>query len=297
MSAEEPRPPAERLSAGWDFTRPGYFHAAGMPIERGRDFAETDLARAGHVTVLNRSAARALFGAADPIGRRVSIGGGEASGDWHEVIGVVGDVRHVALADDPTPHVYDLLGQHWGRTMYLVVRARPGLDAGSLESPVRHAIAAINPDAPIFEVATVETLVGRSAASRRLAAALGGGLALMALVLALLGTFAVVACSVTERLRELGVRIALGATSKQVVGMILREALVTAAAGCLAGLAGSLVVVRVLAGQLFGVRVQDAIFIVPLLALTLAAASVIAAWWPARRASRADPIAALRTSA
>jgi ABC-type antimicrobial peptide transport system permease subunit len=102
---------------------------------------------------------------------------------------------------------------------------------------------------------------------------------------------------VTERLRELGVRIALGATSAQVVGMILREALATAAAGCLAGLAGSLVVVRVLAGQLFGVRGQDAMLIVPLLALMLAAASVIAAWWPARRAARADPIAALRTSA
>ena len=297
MSAEQPRPPAERLSAGWDFTRPGYFQAAGMPIERGRDFADTDLVRAAHVSVLNHSAARALFGDADPIGRRVSVGGGETSGDWHEVIGVVGDVRHVALADDPTPHVYDLLGQHWGRTMYLVVRARPGLDAGSLESPVRQAIAAINPDAPIFEVATVETLVGRSAAPRRLAAALGGGLALVALVLALLGTFAVVACSVTERLRELGVRIALGATSAQVVGMILREALVTAAAGCLAGLAGSLLVVRALAGQLFGVRAQDAMLIVPVLALTLAAASVIAAWWPARRAARADPIAALRTSA
>ena len=128
------------------------------------------------------------------------------------------------------------------------------------------AVGAINPNAPIFEVATVETLVGRSAAPRRLAAALGGGLAVVALVLALLGTFAVVACSVTERLRELGVRIALGATSGQVVGMILREALATAAAGCLAGLAGSLVVVRVLA-------------------LMLAAASVIAAWWPARRAA------------
>ena len=297
MSAEQPRPPAERLSAGWDFTRPGYFQAAGMPIERGRDFADTDLVRTAHVSVLNHSAARALFGDADPIGRRVSVGGGETSGDWHEVIGVVGDVRHVALADDPTPHVYDLLGQHWGRTMYLVVRARPGLDAASLESPVRQAIAAINPDAPIFEVATVETLVGRSAAPRRLAAALGGGLALVALVLALLGTFAVVACSVTERLRELGVRIALGATSAQVVRMILREALVTAAAGCLAGLAGSLLVVRALAGQLFGVRALDAMLIVPALALALAAASVIAAWWPARRAARADPIAALRTSA
>ena len=100
-------------------------------------FEDGDSARAGHVTVLNHSAARALFGDADPIGRRVSVGGGEASGDWHVVIGVVGDVRHLALADDPTPHVYDLLGQHWGRTMYIVVRARPGLDAGSLESPVR----------------------------------------------------------------------------------------------------------------------------------------------------------------
>jgi hypothetical protein len=127
------------------------------------------------------------------------------------VIGVVGDVRHVALADDPTPHVYDLLGQHWGRTMFVVVRSS-GLDAGSLESPVRQAVGAIN-RRPNLRVATVETLVGRSAAPRRLAAALGGGLAVVALVLALLGTFAVVACSVTERLRELGVRIALGATS------------------------------------------------------------------------------------
>ena len=294
MSAEQPLPPAQRLSATWEFARPGYFQAAGIPIERGRDFADTDLARSPHVTVLNHFAARALFGDVDPIGRRVSVGGGEQSGDWHEVIGVVGDVRHVALADDPTPHVYDLLGQHWGRTMYLVLRAQPGLDAGSLESSARKVIATINPDAPIFEVATVETLVGRSASPRRLAAAVGSGLALVALVLALLGTFAVVACSVTERVREFGVRMALGATAAQVVAMILREAFVTAATGCLAGIAGSIAIARLLAGQLFAVHADDAAVIVPVLALTLAGASVLAAWWPARRATLADPLCALK---
>jgi ABC-type antimicrobial peptide transport system permease subunit len=136
--------------------------------------------------------------------------------------------------------------------------------------------------------------VGRSIAPRRLAASLGGGLALVAVILALLGTFAVVACSVTERVRELGVRIALGATGVQVVGMILREASVIAAAGCLAGVAGSVAVARWLSGQLFGVRPDDAIVIVPLLAAVLAAATLVAAWWPARRAAGADPVSALR---
>jgi len=296
MSAEQPLPPAARLSAAWAFVTPGMFQAAGIPILQGRDFSDADVDRSPHVTVISHSAARALFGDGNPIGRRVAVGGGETDGDWHEVIGVVGDVRRFALSDDPAPGVYDLLGQHWGRTMYLIVRARPGLDAGSLEPLVRRAIAGVNSDAPVFEVATMEALVDRSAAPRRLAAALGAGLAVTALVLAWLGTFAVVACSVAERIRELGVRIALGATRAQVLRLILGEALVTAAAGCAGGMIASGIAARLLAGQLFGVRPADTALLVPALAAAVSLASVLAAWWPARRATLADPLAALRAA-
>ena len=293
MAERDPRPPALRLSAGWQFVTPGYFRAAGIPLISGRDFDVVDVSRAPHVTVLNRAAARALFGDADPIGQRVAVGGDDANGDWHTVIGIVGDVRHQSLTDDPDPRVYDLLGQHWGRTMYVVVRTSPGVDAASLAPAVRRVVAGLDRDMPIFEVATVEALVNRSIAPRRLAAILSGGLAVVSMLLALVGTIAVVSCTVVERTREMGVRLALGATRGQVLALVLRDAGTTAMAGAAAGAIGGLLAVRALAGQLFGVQIADALVLVPALAVLLALASLAAAWWPARRATQADPLRAL----
>jgi len=294
MSAEHPLPPAQRLNVGWQMTSPGYFHAVGIPIVRGRDFRVEDQQRSRHPTIVSESVAHALFGDADPIGRLVSVGGREAQGDWHEVVGVAGDVRHTALSEPPTPRIYDAFGPHWERTMFLVIRARSSVEPAALTSSVRATIAAADPTVPVFEIATMGDLVDRSVAGRRFAALLAAGLAGTSILLALVGTFAVVACSVSERQRELGVRVALGATTRGIFALILGDTLMTALIGCVIGGAGAALAARALAGQLFGVRPADTAPFVALLAVALAVASLAAAWWPARRAASVDPLIAIR---
>jgi putative ABC transport system permease protein len=292
MSQERPKPPAERASAGWQFVTPGFFQAVGMPLVRGRDFAAEDVARP-HVTVINESMAHDLFGDADPIGRRISVGGGEASGDWHEVIGVVADVRHVSLAEAPAPRVYDLLGQHWGRTMYLAVRTASD-DAAAAVATVRRVVADVDPEAPVFEVATLDDLRHRSAAPERVSALLAAGLAIVAVVLATMGAYALVAGLVEERMRELGVRLALGATPAQVMRMMVTAALSPAAIGCAAGVAGALLTARAMHAQLFELRAAEAWIVAAGFSVLMLVATSVAALAPARRAIIEDPLKVLR---
>jgi hypothetical protein len=266
----------------------------GIPIVRGRDFRPNDRLRPHHPTIISESVARTLFGGADPIGRLVSVGGGEVQSDWHEVIGVAGDVRHTTLVEPPAPRVYDAFGPHWERTMFLVVRARPGIDPASLTSAVRAMMATVDSTVPSFEIATMADLVDRSVAAQRLAAMLAAGLAVASILLALVGTFAVVACSVSERQRELGVRIALGATTRGIFALVLGDALLTALVGCGVGTGGAALAAMALRGQLFGIRPVDVAPFIVVLAVALAAASLAAAAWPARRAARVDPLVAIR---
>jgi predicted permease len=295
MSAEHPLPDAERLPVGWQVASPGYFRAAGIPILRGRDFAPDDVKRSRHPTIVSDSVARALFGQDDPIGRLVSVGGGKDPGsDWHEVIGVVGDIRHVSLDSAPTPRVYDLLGPHWGRTLNVVTRARDAVMPETLAPLVRRSIAAIDPTAPIFDVRTMGDLASRSVASRRLAATLAAAIAAVSVLLALVGTAAVVACTVSERLREFGVRLALGATPGGIRALVLRELSWTSAVGCLIGAAGSALMARLLASTLVSARPSDATVVVLVLSIGLTLAALVAAWIPTRRAGRVDPITIVR---
>jgi hypothetical protein len=140
-----------------------------MPLLRGRDFSAADRLNPSHVTVINDALARALFGDEDPVGRRITNGGGNANDDWHIVIGVVGDVRHHSLDAPPGPRMYDLLGEHWGRTMYIVAKARMP-ESATLIPALRSAIVELDREAPVFEASTMNTLVERSAAPYRLVA-------------------------------------------------------------------------------------------------------------------------------
>jgi predicted permease len=285
--------PGSRQTAGWQFVTPGYFEALGMPLRRGRDFTAADRRHDGHVTVINEALARAIFPGQDPIGRRIAIGGGDSEGDWHEVVGVVGDVRHGALTETPAPRVYDLFGEHWGRTLYVVLRSG-GIEAASLAPGVRRAIARLDADAPVFEAATMDALASRSMAPQRLSAALAAGLALAAVLIALLGIYATVAASVADRTREIGIRAALGAAPRDLLRLVLREGAATSAAGALAGFAGSLLAVPLLGSQLFDVRAGDVALLVPVVSLVLLAIAMLAALPGARRAAGADPLIAIR---
>jgi predicted permease len=293
MARGRPVQPGSRLSAGWQFVTPGYFAAIGMPVRRGRDFSDDDRVHAGHVTIVNEELARSLFPNEDPVGKLVAVGGGDAQDDWHEIVGVVGDVRHHALTASPEPRVYDLLGDHWGRTLYVVVRSRTA-DAAAAAREVRVAVASLDPEAPVFETATMAALVERSAAPHRLAAGLAGGLALAGLLLALIGVYAVAAASVAERAREIGIRAALGARPIDLLALVVRDSLLTAIVGGAMGAAGSLATSRLLASQLFGVRPADVGVVVPVVGAVLMTIAVMATLPAARRAAGADPLVAIR---
>ena len=288
--------PGSRQSAGWQFVSPGYLGTLGMPIRRGRDFTAADLLHGGHVTIINEQLARALFGDSDPIGHRIAVGGGDATRDWHEVIGVVADVRHHSLDVPPMARVYDLFGEHWGRTLFVVARARTG-DAGPLIGAIRKTVAGLDPEAPAFESATMEALVARSAGPRRLAAGLAAALGSVAVLLALVGVAAAAGAAVAERTREIGIRAALGAAPRELLRLVLRDSTRTVTAGAVAGVLGSAAGAKLLSAQLYDVRAADVTLIIPIVAIVLLCVAVLSTLPAARRAASVDPAAVARESA
>ena len=286
-----PVDPADPTTAGWQVVTPGYFRAAGIPLLAGRDFVAADRPRAEHVTILSESLARRLFPGGDALGRRIATGGDVD--DWHEVVGIVGDVRHSALAGEARPRVYDLSGQHWSRTMFVVVRGH-GPDASPTIPIVRSEVRALDAEAPLFEAATLGDLVRRSVGTRMLASRAAMGLAGVAVLIALLGVYGVVAAGVAERTRELGIRIALGASPRALVRRVLADQAFMLAGGTFAGLAGCAAVARLLGSLLYGVDAGEAIAVSLSMALGLAIAALAAAFVPARRTGLVDPITALR---
>jgi putative ABC transport system permease protein len=265
-----------------------------MRLRTGRDFVDADRQRPTHVAIINESLARSLFPGENPVGHRLGVGGGDAQGDWHEVIGVVADVKHQALDVAPAPRVYDLFGQHWGRTLYVVARARTG-DPLPLVGRLRRDVASLNTYVPVFESSTLQALVDRSAATRRLAATIAVALAAAGVLLALIGVYAISAASVGERTREIGVRAALGAAPRDLFQMIASEGLRMAAWGGLAGIWTSTAVTRGLSEQLFSVSLPDAALLTIAAAVVVLLAATAAAIPPGRRAAGMDPVQAIRT--
>jgi predicted permease len=281
--------PIRQPVVGWQFVMPGYFATLGIPVTRGREFERRDLEHGRHVTIVNESLARLAFPGADPIGRRLSYGGDPP--DWHEVVGVVGDVTHTALDEEPPPIAYDLFGQHWGRTLFFAVRTAG--EPSAAVPALRRAIRTVDPSLPVFDVSTLDALVERSTGPRRLVAWLMGGFSAAALLLATVGLYGVLACLVAERTREIGVRIALGADPGRVLRLIMLEGVSLAAAGVTVGLAAALASGRLLAAHLAGVQPSDP-RVLALVSTSLLAAAALASYIPARRATRIDPAVAVR---
>ena len=284
--------PADRITAGWQTATPGFFRAMGIPLRAGRDFVAADLLRGGaHHTIVNETLARELFGAGGAIGRRIALGPQGPAQDWHEIVGVVGDVRQGSLTDPPLPRVYDLFGEHWSRTMFVVVQGRENpVDLAPL---VRGDVRALNPAAPVFDVRSLDDLVNASVAPRRSVAALAGGLGAAALLLAALGVYGLLASSVAARTRELGIRRALGASTRAIVALVAGEALILSGVGIAAGLAASAAAAGAIQAQLFGVTAANPVLLAAC-AAGLAAVALAASVGPARRAARVDPSVTLR---
>ena len=287
-------PQADAPSTGVRIVTPEYFPAMGIPVERGRHFEPTDRAGTPRVVLVNAAAARLLWPGEDPIGRRLTLGTrfGQAERVGGQVVGVVGDVKHDDLRAAALPEVYLAHAQVPESYMTMVIRSseRPQL----LVPGIRAHLRAIDRNVPMYDLRTMEERVSASVAQPRFYMTLLAVFAAVALVLAAIGIYGVIAYTVTQRTREIGVRIALGARGSDVVGLIVRDGMVLAGAGVVIGLAGSFVATRSIQGLLYGLETTDpATFGV--VALLLLGVSLLACSLPARRATQVEPVVALHS--
>jgi putative ABC transport system permease protein len=291
----EGRPPssaADLIPVPYDSITPGLFRTLGTPLLRGRHFTERDDARTPPVAIINDTMARRFWPGQDPIGRRFTFGDPRQPDTvWFSVVGVTGDVKRSGLDSEPRPESFFPLAQSPDRTMTLVVRART--DAAGLAAAVRSAVWSIDPDLPVSDVRTVEELLAESVMERRFTMLLVGFFSAVALVLSALGIYGVIAYWVTQRTHEIGVRMALGARPADVQALVLRQGLRLAGLGIALGLAGAVGATRVLRSLLYGVSATDPATFAAIPAL-LAFVALLACYVPARRATRVDPLIALR---
>jgi putative ABC transport system permease protein len=282
---------ADRASANIGSVSGEYFEAMGVPLIAGRTFAESDGAKAPDVAVVNDALARKYWPGEQAVGKRLRFDNGPEH-PWRTIVGVVGDVRQLGLEQDAPPILYIPYGQFPLPFTDIVVRsAAPRSTVASL---VRARLREVDPDLPPGETTTLDAVLGLAVAQPRFRAALISAFAVVALLLAAVGVFGLISYSVTQRTREIGIRIALGAQPRQVLGALFREGIVLAAIGTAIGLAGALAAGRLLSSFLFDVRASDPLTLAAVAVLLLAVAA-LATYLPARRALRVDPIAALRT--
>jgi putative ABC transport system permease protein len=267
---------------------PGLFDTMEIPIVRGRSFTGADGAGGEPVAVVSETAARQFWGDRNPVGARVRFG---STSPWITVVGVAGDVLHRRLTERPQPILYRPLEQSSDLSLALLIRTRDG--ATGLRDAVAREIRAVDPNLPVYAVRTMDELLGTAVAQRRFLMRLLVAFGALATTLALIGIYGVMAYSVSQRTREIAIRMAIGARRGDVALMILRGGMVLTAVGLAAGLAASLGLAQFVRSQLFGIEPSDPPTLLAVLALMIVAAAA-AAWLPARRAARVDPMTALR---
>ena len=282
---------AERQMVKLRTASPGYFTAMGLTLLRGRVFYESDTADAPKVVVISDSLARRHFPGEDPIGRQT---GGSDEGPWYTIVGVVRDVKHVGLADDAMPELYHPLQQFiYSPFMTTLVVRTAGADPTAVAATIQKKIWAVNVDQPINDVLPLTEIVSRSAAQPRLYALLLGTFAGIAMLLAAAGLYGVLSYIVSRRVREIGIRVALGASTRAVMREVVGRSMGVVAVGIVVGVCGAYVLTRLLEAQLYQVKPTDpATYVAVCVLLGLVAAG--AASLPARRAARVDPSVTLR---
>jgi putative ABC transport system permease protein len=262
-------------------------------VLRGQGLPElperTDSAFAGSA-LINRTMAEKYFANEDPVGRRVQLFG--PNGPWVVIRGVVGSVRQLGLEDPPFEEIYLSTRSNAGQEMAMIVRAAG--DPEGLAEPVTRAIRSVDPEQPVFATMSMDRLIANASAERRFSLLLLTLFAAIALTLSAIGIYGVMAYTTTQRRHEIGIRLALGAGARDVLGLVVGQGMRLVGIGLAAGLLGAWGLSRVLASQLFGISPQDP----PTygaVALLLGAVALAATWLPARRATRVDPMIALRS--
>jgi putative ABC transport system permease protein len=281
--------PADLVSVGLHVINPHYFDALGTRLLKGRVFTERDAAGAPSVFIINETLARRLWPNEDSLGKMVRY---NSADPWGEIVGVVEDVKFDGLHLASTPHLFEPYQQNaWS---FLVGVIRSPLDQSTLLAAAQHEVKSLDPDLPFSNVRTMEGVVAQSLATRRFVLLLFGLFAGLALLLATVGVYGVLTASVSQRTRELGVRIALGATARDVGRLIVGQGLKLVLSGIALGLVGSLALQRMIEKLLFGVSPTDPLTYIAI-ALFLIGVALVACWIPARRATKVDPLVALRS--
>lgn len=266
-----------------------YFRVMGIPLRTGRVFDERDTAESPSAVVINEALARQLFPDKDPLGKRLIVPG--APGGVAAVVGIVGNVRHKGLDQEVTAEAYIPYLQNPPGAMTLVIRS--AADPLNLTGAVREVVRAVDKDQPVHDVQTMEQRLSGSVASRRFNLLLFGAFALLALTLAAVGVYGVMAYSVTQRTHEIGIRMALGAQPGDVVRLVISQGIKLTLTGIVIGLVASFALTRLISSMLLGVSATDPATYVAVASL-LTGVALLACYIPARRATKVDPVIALR---
>jgi predicted permease len=272
-----------------DRVMPGFFATLDIPFLAGRDFAVTDRGESQRVAIINETLQRALFANGNPLGKRIVLG---ASAGEFEIIGVVRGAKYTNIREAPQRAVYVSMLQGGSPGMPTLLVHSAGNPA-HLSGAVRRQFDLLDKDLPVFNVKTMSQAIDDSLAKERLLATLSGLFGVLALILASVGLYGVVAYTVSFRTREIGMRMALGADRETIRFMVMRQTLGMALAGCAIGLGAALVAGRVLVSQLFGIQPGDAPAAITAV-MSVVTAAAAAGYFPARRAARIDPMEALR---
>ena len=280
--------------AGYDAVTPGYFDSLRIPLRSGRDFSWRDTPQGECVIIINEAMARTYWPGENPVGKRIKFGTPDDPFPWWTVAGVVGDIREVDVLTPPRPTIYLPISQADDSNYLLrdwVVRASG--DPLTIASSIRGAMREVDPDLPVSRLRSLEQVRSISVTAQRFNLSLFGLFAALALVLAAVGIYGVMAHNVAQRTREICIRVALGAQHGEVVRLLLGQGARHAALGVLLGLAGAFVLTRLMASMLYGIRPTDPLTFAGV-TLLLTAVALAACYIPARRAMRADPLIALR---
>lgn len=270
---------------------PEFFNLLQAPLESGRFFNAADDINSERVALVDRTLARRYWPGESALGHRVKFGPLQSRAPWLKIVGVVGDMKTEGFDSPGAPHIYSCVYQNIGYAMTLYLRTSAA--SGPMENAIRRDVAAVDPTLPVFAVRTIDEMIAKSMAQRRFALQIVGLFSLAAMILAGLGIYGVMAYSVSQRTHEIGVRVALGAQTSDILRMTIGSGMILVAYGVVSGLAGSIFLTRFLRSMLFAVTPTDPATFTAISAL-LAAVALLACYIPARRATQVDPLVALR---
>jgi putative ABC transport system permease protein len=270
-----------------------YFNTMQIPLVGGQFFSTDDGPQAPPVIMVNQAMVNRYWSNQDPLGKRIKIGNADAKSPWFTVKGVVKDSAQASLDNDIRPEIYFPLGQMAGRYRRMNLAVRTSVDPKSTLAAIQSAIREIDKDQPVYQVQTIEELIRDTIATRRFALMILISFALLALVLAMSGIYGVISYSVSQRTQEIGIRMALGARTGDVLRLVLVQFRRLTVIGVVLGLVGAYALTRLMTSLLFGVTATDVTTFV-LVSASLSLVALVACLIPARRATRVDPLVALR---